>query len=115
MKYIYAISVVTENTLRVLQRMAGIFARHRVNIEQMTVFETSNKGISYFNIVIHSDEKTLHRVIKQLQRIIEVMEVKVNSQISLDSTAVLSNFLSIGDSTYGNNAIRFSDGESHHA
>ncbi len=40
MKYIYAISVVTENTLRVLQRMAGIFARNRLNIEQLKVFET---------------------------------------------------------------------------
>jgi acetolactate synthase-1/3 small subunit len=83
MKYIYAISVVTENALRVLQRMAGIFARHRVNIEQLHVFETSNKGTSYFNIVIHSDAVTTDRVIKQLQRIFELIEVKVNSQIPL--------------------------------
>lgn len=52
MKYIYALSVVTENTTRVLQRMAGIFARNRLNIEQLTVFETGNKGTSFFNIVI---------------------------------------------------------------
>jgi acetolactate synthase-1/3 small subunit len=83
MKYIYVISVVTENTMRVLQRMAGIFARHRVNIEQLTVFETSNRGTSYFNIVIHSDTKTVTRVINQLQRIVEVIEAKVSSQIPL--------------------------------
>jgi acetolactate synthase-1/3 small subunit len=73
----------TENTLRVLQRMAGIFARHRLNIEQLTVFETSNKGTSYFNIVIHSDDKTIERVVKQLQRIFEVLEVKINSNVPL--------------------------------
>lgn len=83
MKSIYVISVMTENTLRVLQRMAGIFARHRLNIEQLTVFETSNKGTSYFNIVIHSDDKTIERVVKQLQRIFEVLEVKINSHMPL--------------------------------
>lgn len=83
MRYIYAISVVTENTLRVLQRMAGIFARHRLNIEQMNVFETGNKGTSYFNIIVHSDARTADRVIKQLQRIFELLEVKINSQIPL--------------------------------
>jgi acetolactate synthase-1/3 small subunit len=84
MKYIYALSVVTENTARVLQRMAGIFARNRLNIEQLTVFETSNKGTSFFNIVIHSDEKTMARAIQQLQRIVELLEVKINSKILLD-------------------------------
>lgn len=83
MKYIYVISVVTENAIRVLQRMAGIFARHRLNIEQMSVFETSNKGISFFNIVVHSDVKTLNRVVQQLQRIFEVSDVKISSKIPL--------------------------------
>lgn len=83
MQYIYVISVVTENTLRVLQRIAGIFARHRLNIEQMNVFETKNKGTSCFSIVIHSDAKTTDRLIKQLQRIIELLEVKISSQIPL--------------------------------
>lgn len=83
MKYIYAISAVTENTVRVLQRMAGIFARYRLNIEQLNVFETSNSGTSLFNIVVHSDEKTMERVINQLQRIFELIEVRVNSKIPL--------------------------------
>ncbi len=69
--------------MRVLQRIAGIFSRQRLNIEQLTVFETSNKGTSYFNIVIHSDVKTINRVIQQLQRIVELLEVKINSQIPL--------------------------------
>ena len=83
MQSIYVISAFTENSLRVLQRMAGIFARHRINIEQMNVFETSNKGTSHFNIVVHSDEKTIDRVIKQLQRIIELLDIKINSQMPL--------------------------------
>ena len=46
--------------------MAGIFARHRLNIEQMNVMKPSNQGTSYFNIVIHSDEKTHGKSMKQL-------------------------------------------------
>lgn len=84
MKYIYALSVVTENTMRVLQRMAGILARNCLNIEQLTVFETGNKGTSFFNIVIHSDERCLERVVKQLERIVELLEIKVNSRIPLE-------------------------------
>jgi acetolactate synthase-1/3 small subunit len=86
MKYIYAISLVTENTLRVLQRIAGIFSRQRINIEQMNIFETQNKGTSYFNIVIHSDEKTVDRLIKQLQRIIELLDVNITSKLKLTPT-----------------------------
>lgn len=83
MKFIYALSVVTENTTRVLQRMAGIFARNRLNIEQLTVFETGNKGTSFFNIVLHSDATTIHRVVKQLQKIVELIDIKIHSQIPL--------------------------------
>lgn len=82
-QYIYVLSMITENSLRVLQRMAGIFSRQRLNIEQLTVFETPNKGISCFNVMIFGDEKVTNRVIMQLQRIVELREVKISSRIPL--------------------------------
>lgn len=90
MKYIYVLSVVTENTPRVLQRMAGIFARNRLNIEQLTVFETGNKGTSFFNIVIQGDAKTIERVVKQLQKIVELIDIKINSQIPLSNLLAMN-------------------------
>lgn len=92
MKYIYALSVVTENTTRVLQRMAGVFARNRLNIEHLTVFETGKNGKSFFNIVIHSDEQCITRVMKQLQRIVELLEIKINSKIPLVDYSVYTEF-----------------------
>ncbi len=83
MKQIYVISIFTENTMRVLQRIAGIFARHRLNIEELNVVETKNKGVSHFNIVIHSDEKTVHRLMGQLERIIELLEIKISDRVPL--------------------------------
>jgi acetolactate synthase-1/3 small subunit len=85
MKNIYVISAMTENTLRVLQRMASVFARQRLNIEQLSVFETNQKGLSHFNIVIYSEEKTMQRVLHQLQRIIEVVEINISQQYSLNT------------------------------
>jgi len=84
MQYIYALSVITENTTRVLQRIAGILARNCLNIEQLTVFETHKKGTTFFNIVIHSDVERLERVVKQIQRIVELIDIKINSQIPLE-------------------------------
>ena len=81
---IYVISALTENTLRVLQRIAGMFARHRLNIEQLNVFETNNKGTSHFHIIVHSNDKAIEKVIKQLQRIIEIFEVKITSRMPLN-------------------------------
>ena len=74
----YVLSVMTENTLRVLQRMAGLFARHRVNIEQLNVCEIGASGLSSFNIVIYSSEHKVNLVVKQLERIFELKEVKIS-------------------------------------
>lgn len=83
MTHLHVISATaeTETTpmIRVLQRIAGIFARSHLNVSQMSV-ETKEHGISYFNIVVHSDEKTIDKLVKQLERIIELSEVKVNNQ-----------------------------------
>ena len=49
MKMIYFLSLTTKNTLQVLQRIATVFSRHRINIEQLNVFETQKiPYISYY-------------------------------------------------------------------
>ncbi len=83
MRNLYSISMTTENTLRVLQRTASVFSRNRVNIEQLNVFETDTKGISFFNIVIYAEEKLVERVVKQLAKIVELREIHVHKSTSL--------------------------------
>ena len=74
----YVLSVVTENTLRVLQRMAGLFARHRVNIEQLNVCGLGASGFSAFSIVVYSAQPKVVLLVKQLERIVEVKNVSFN-------------------------------------
>ncbi|APC97266.1 ACT domain-containing protein [Francisella frigiditurris] len=87
---IYFIAINTENTLCVLQRISSILSRNRVNIEQMTVFETANKGISHFNLVVHSTEIKIEKIIKKLANIIEVIDINITSSIPMNGVAVAS-------------------------
>ena len=81
---IYFLSINTENALCVLQRIASIFSRYRINIEQMNVFETANKGISHFNIVLHSDEDKIQQIVKKLEKIVEVLNITISSSLPIE-------------------------------
>jgi len=76
MKTQYRLSLTTDNTLRVLQRIATMFSRHRINIDQLTVCETICEGVSEFNIIIQTEPQFIHTLVKQLKRVIEVHEIK---------------------------------------
>lgn len=76
MKYVYVITTLTANTMRGLQRIVGVFTRHGLHIEQMSIFETNLHGLTYFNIVMQCDEIMAEKLLRQLQRIVELMEVK---------------------------------------
>lgn len=83
MQKMYVISATAENALRVLQRLTGIFARHRMNIQQLHAFATANKNISYLSITVHADEKTVALVVKKLQRVIELFDVKITNEMEI--------------------------------
>lgn len=72
----YQITATTENKLRVLQRIASIFSRLRINVEQLSVNETDIKGISQFKItILTSEPRTVEKLLGQLRRIVELIEV----------------------------------------
>lgn len=69
----YKITVYTENTVGVLNRITNIFTRRKINIESLAVGETHHKGISEMTIVALSDEDTVCKVIGHIERIVEVI------------------------------------------
>ena len=85
---IHFITINTENTLCVLQRISSIFSRNRINIEQLTVFETANKGISHFNLVVHSTQNKIEKIVKKLDNIIEVIDINITNSIPIQGTVV---------------------------
>lgn len=74
MKQEYNISAFTENHIGLLNRITIIFTRRKINIESLTVSESAIKGISKFTIVILATEDTAQKVVKQIEKHVEVLK-----------------------------------------
>ena len=72
----HTISILVENKTGVLQRVAGLFTRRDFNIDNITVGKTSEPGHSRITITTYGDNNTLEQIIKQLNKLIEVIKVR---------------------------------------
>ncbi|MCB0330155.1 MAG: acetolactate synthase small subunit [Bdellovibrionales bacterium] len=73
----YTLSIFTENSPGVLQRITIMFTRRKLNIDSVTVSETERRGVSRFTIVLEVDGALIQKIAKQIRRIIEVLHVDV--------------------------------------
>jgi acetolactate synthase I/III small subunit len=80
---IYTISALTENSPGVLHRITAIFTRRKINIESLCVSETTKEGISRFTIGIKTTEEEVSKIVAQIAKIIEVVEVYANTDEEL--------------------------------
>jgi len=76
----YVISIITQNTLCVLQRVAGMFSRYRINIEHINISRHTDE-LSYWNVVIYSEDDRIELLIKQLTKIVELVDIKIIDRI----------------------------------
>lgn len=76
MKKIHTITVISENKPGVLYRIADLFLRRKINVEELHVGKTKNPNISLFTIKIEDHEDVIEKVVKQINKIIEVYEAK---------------------------------------
>ena len=70
------LSVIVGNTTGVLNRVAGLFSRRGYNIDSLTVSETENPSFSRMTIVVHGDDEILEQIEKQMNKLIDVKEIK---------------------------------------
>jgi len=80
----YTIAALVENKPGVLTRVASLFRRRGFNIESLTVGVTERDDISRMTIVVSGDEKVLEQVMKQLNKLIEVIKVSDISSGSVE-------------------------------
>lgn len=74
---LYIVSAIVENKPGVLFRVTNLFRARNFNIESITVGTTEQQDLSRMTITTNSDEKTLDQLVKQLRKLIDVVEVKV--------------------------------------
>ncbi len=79
----HTVAVLVENKPGVLTRVAGLFSRRGFNIESLAVGITENPDTSRMTIVVNGDDHVLEQVMKQLNKLIDVIRV---SDISHDET-----------------------------
>ena len=76
----HTLSVLVENHAGVLSKVAGLFARRSFNIDSLAVGVTEDPNISRITIVVSGYENTVEQVEKQLNKLIDIIKVKVLSR-----------------------------------
>lgn len=71
----HTISVLVENKFGVLSRVAGLFSGRGYNIHSLNVAPCENPEFSRMNIDVAEEGEKLDQVIKQLSKLINVVEV----------------------------------------
>jgi acetolactate synthase I/III small subunit len=71
----HTISVLVENKFGVLARVAGMFSGRGFNIETLNVAPTHDASLSRITAVLISDDSALDLCIKQLRKLVNVIEV----------------------------------------
>lgn len=71
----HTISVLVENRFGVLSHVSGLFSARGFNIDSLAVGETEDPTISRMTIVVDGDDRTLEQVMKQLNKLIDVIRV----------------------------------------
>lgn len=71
---LYTVTVYSENHVGLLTQISNIFTRRFINIESLTVSASAIKGIHKFTITCMSDLVAIEKLVKQIERKIDVMK-----------------------------------------
>lgn len=79
MKQEFTITVYTENHIGLLNRIAIIFSRRKINIETLNTSPSEIEGIHRFTIVISETEEVVQKLARQIEKQVEVLKVYSNT------------------------------------
>jgi len=72
----HTISILVENKTGALTRIAGMFSGRGFNIDTLNVGPTLDSTASRMTIVVRGDDKVLEQVTKQLDKLVDVIDVQ---------------------------------------
>jgi acetolactate synthase-1/3 small subunit len=73
-KNLYTVSVYTENTIGLLNRISAIFQRRHINVESLNTSVSEIEGVSRFTIVVRVTEDQIKKIIGQIEKQVEVIK-----------------------------------------
>ena len=75
----YTITVYTENQIGLINRIAIIFSRRKINIESLNTSPSEIEGIHRFTIVIDETEEVVRKLCRQLEKQVEILKAYFNT------------------------------------
>jgi acetolactate synthase I/III small subunit len=76
----YTITVYTENQIGLLNRIAIIFSRRKINIESLNTSPSEVDSVHRFTIVINEMEDVVRKLCRQIEKQVEVLKAYYNTQ-----------------------------------
>ena len=73
-KQLFTVTVFSENQVGLLNQISIIYTRRCLNIESLSVSPSSIEGIHKFTITTWSDRVTMEKVVKQIEKRIDVLK-----------------------------------------
>lgn len=75
----YTITVYTENQVGLLNRIAIIFSRRKINIESLNTSPSEVDSVHRFTIVINETEEVVRKLCRQIEKQVEVLKAYFNT------------------------------------
>ena len=82
-KTLYTITIFSENTVGLLNQITIIFTRRGLNIETLSVSPSAIEGIHKFTITSYSDKETIEKVVKQIDKRVDIIKAYYNTDEDL--------------------------------
>jgi acetolactate synthase I/III small subunit len=79
MKQEFTVTVYTENQIGLLNRIAIIFSRRKINIDSLNASPSEIEAIHRFTIVINETEEVVKKLVKQIEKQVEVLKAYYNT------------------------------------
>lgn len=79
MKQEFTITIYTENQVGLLNRIAILFSRRKINIESLNTSPSEVEGIHRFTIVINEMEEVVRKIVRQIEKQVDVLKAYFNT------------------------------------
>lgn len=79
MKKEYTITVYTENQVGLLNRIAILFSKRKINIDSLNTSPSEVEGIHRFTIVVDESEEVVRKITRQIEKQVDVLRAFFNT------------------------------------
>lgn len=80
MEKTYTVSVFTENSIGMMNRVTIVFTRRHLNIDSITASESEVPGVFRYTIVLRTTRQQVDKVVGQLEKVIDVIKAFVHEE-----------------------------------